>query len=673
MKKLRISLSAKIRWGFLIILFPTLITFLMGYKSNKEHLERLAFDDLTIIADSYEGQVYQFLEMSKRRVQDFGSDGFIRDQLQKISRDKKISPGPLNDHLLRNKLSLDKTIHAIYIISMDGRIVASSDSSSIGRDVSGEPLFVNGKEKLTANESSIEVTGSPSLAVSGPIMDRVTGKTIGVLVNSILLTELKKVLSGELYKDLGAISSGIEKKMKMDVYLVNKEKSMFSESRFLKDPISNPAIDTPLVDACLKSNEEGAGFYKNYRGIEVAGAVMCMPSIKWALVVEMPNAEILGPVRMMERHAIVVGAIIIGLIGMFSSFFYRWIVRPVETVCEAAEAIARGDFKKRVAIRTGDEIEKLADSINNMALGIEGAITNLEGMVQQRTEELEAANVEMIASNEELQASHSQMEATTADLEEANQGLAEANDELKGLNRLKTYFLQTISHELRSPLSPILGYLELMRDGGVGELTSEQKEVVAEMHICTRSMQLLVDELLEVASIQAGNILLEFKEVDLSQVLQHAVKEERKYADEISTEIEVKVPADPVLLVGDSKSLSCIFTHLLRNAVKFSREKGKVEVEVKVMDNGVEVTVSDRGIGIPQDKLDKIFDVFYQVDSSPTRRFEGVGLGLYLVKKLTDLHKGTIRVKSKEGEGTAFSVFIPSGLKKRDATEAFYD
>ncbi|MEK7850241.1 MAG: ATP-binding protein, partial [Deltaproteobacteria bacterium] len=357
-------------------------------------------------------------------------------------------------------------------------------------------------------------------------------------------------------------------------------------------------------------------------------------------------------------------------ISLFIAFYIRrGIIKPLNAVFETTEAIAGGDFKRRLNIRTGDEIETLADSINNMALVIEGAITNLEGLVQQRTEEMVAANEEMIASNEELQASYGQLEVTTHELEDLNQRFAEANEELKGLERLKTDFLHTISHELRSPLSPILGYLEIMKDGGVGELTSKQKEVVAEMHICGKNMQLLIDELLEVASIQSGAIMLELKEVDLYPILLHAVKEVREYAEEVSTEIELSVPEDPLLLVGDRKSLLGIFTHLLRNAVKFSQEKGKVEVEVKVKVNGVEVTVSDKGIGIPKDRLDKIFDVFYQVDSSRARRYEGVGLGLYLVKKLTDLHHGSIRVESKEGEGTSFSVFIPKGLNSGTGVE----
>ncbi len=343
-------------------------------------------------------------------------------------------------------------------------------------------------------------------------------------------------------------------------------------------------------------------------------------------------------------------------------YIRKGIIRPLSTLKNAAKEMEKGNFKIRVDVRGDDDIKFLADTMNEMALGIEGAITNLEDLVQQRTAEIRA-------SSDELQASYSQLEATSADLREVSQGLAKANDELKGLDRLKNDFLHTISHELRSPLSPILGYLEIMRDGGLGDLTSKQKEVVGEMHLCGRNMQMIVDELLEVASIQAGNISLEFEEVDLYPVLLNAVKDVRKYAEEISMEIDARIPEDTVLLLADRKSLLGIFIHLLRNAVKFSQHGGKVIIEAIPRDNGVEVTVSDKGIGIPKDKLDKIFDVFYQVDSSAVRRYEGVGLGLYLVKKLTALHKGTISVKSREGEGTAFSVFIPKGLSDKGVLE----
>lgn len=356
---------------------------------------------------------------------------------------------------------------------------------------------------------------------------------------------------------------------------------------------------------------------------------------------------------------IMLGLGAIGIVGIMLSLSLRiGVIRHVEKMAQAAQGFAGGDFTHRLRVSSKDEIGSLASSMNDMAEQLHTLYSGLERQVKIRTEELQSANEELAVSNEDLQASYAELEATTTELEEANHRLADVNEELKGIDRLKTNFLQTISHELRSPLSPILGYLDLMKEGKAGELTPKQKNMVGEMQTCGRNMLLLVDEMLEVVSIEAGNMLLNIEDLDLHLILQQSLKDIRRYADEKKIEMATRIPSDPLWLTGDVRRLTDIFTHILRNAVKFNNQGGKITVEVLNRDNGVEVTVSDTGIGIPREKLDKIFGLFYQVDSSPIRYYEGVGLGLYLVKRLVDLHGGTITVESEEGVGTRFSISI---------------
>ena len=350
----------------------------------------------------------------------------------------------------------------------------------------------------------------------------------------------------------------------------------------------------------------------------------------------------------------------IGIVGLILSLSLRiGVIRHVEKMAQAAQEFAGGDLTHRLKVSSKDEIGLLANSMNDMAEQLHTLYSGLERQVEMKTEELQAAYEELTVSNEDLQASYTEVEATTAELEEANHRLADVNEELKGIDRLKTNFLQTISHEMRSPLSPILGYLDLMKEGKAGELTPKQKNMVGEMQACGRNMQLLVDEMLEVVSIEAGNLVLSFEELDLRLILEKSVNEIRRYADEKKIDMVITIPSGPLWLMGDVRRLTDIFTHLLRNAVKFNRQAGKITVEALNRDNDVEVIVSDTGIGIPSEKLDQIFGLFYQVDSSSTRYHEGVGLGLYLVKRLVDLHSGAITVESKEGVGTRFSIFIP--------------
>ena len=130
---MKLSLLQKAMLAIIGILFPILITFLITYRLNKEHVQETILAGITAIADGYEGQIYQFLERSKGRALDFSSDGFIRDQLMKINQGQKSAVEPLNQHLIKNKMPLDKTIQAIYIISINNRVASSTDPYSIGK------------------------------------------------------------------------------------------------------------------------------------------------------------------------------------------------------------------------------------------------------------------------------------------------------------------------------------------------------------------------------------------------------------------------------------------------------------------------------------------------------------------------------------------------------------
>lgn len=428
---------------------------------------------------------------------------------------------------------------------------------------------------------------------------------------------------------------------------------------------------SPLTEGCFTEGniarvEKGESLFKDFQGRKKGfacggfplndvegrpvGAVLTMIDIR----------DQIAMARKSDLNIVIVFSLLFILGTVLLSLSIKgMITSPIERLAEAAKVIADGDMSHRMEVGTGDEIGKLAGIMNDMAARLQIAHSSLESQVEIRTEELRGANEELILANEELQSACSQSEILTAELEESSESLSRANDDLKGMDRLKTEFLQTISHELRSPLTPVLGYLEMLRDGDAGELDPKQKEIVEEMHVCGKNMQLLVDELVEAASIQAGKLYLEFEEVDICQVLRGSINGIRKYADTNRTELEVRIPYCPMPVEGDRRRLMEIFTHIIRNAVKFNHEGGKVLVTASATDKGTEVAVSDTGIGIPKERLERIFETFYQAESSPTKRYEGVGLGLYLVKRLVDVHNGKITVKSEVGVGTTFSVFIP--------------
>ncbi|MDO8744702.1 MAG: cache domain-containing protein, partial [Candidatus Brocadiaceae bacterium] len=253
MRKFKLSLKEKAFIGVVAILIPILVTFVLIYSKNKVYVKNRVLDTLTVIAEAYEGQVYQFLEKAKIRAQDFASDGFIRTHLQKAIHGNTSTSNKLNKHLVKNKLSLDKTINTINILSLEGRVVASTNNAEMGRDLSKEACFEEGKKAVTIVENRAGHRGLPEITISTPILTKETGRPIGVMVNYILISELDKLLMGGYVKELGAISQGKGKGIwkTLEIYLINRDKLMITKSLFVKDAILKQIVDTLPVNLCL--------------------------------------------------------------------------------------------------------------------------------------------------------------------------------------------------------------------------------------------------------------------------------------------------------------------------------------------------------------------------------------------------------------------------------------
>ena len=299
MNKLKWSLTRKALMGIVIIFLPVLITFGLVYNHNRVYLKNRTLDTLTVIAEAYEGQVYQFLEKAKMRAQDFASDGFIRTQIQKILRGNTSAMNKLNKHLVKNKLALEKTINTINVLSLEGRVIASTNSAEIGSDYSSETIFQKGKETVTMVEKCFGHCEFTEIAISAPILNKDTGRLIGVIVNYIPIAGLDTIVTGKYSHDLGAVSWGKGKGnwKTLEIYLVNRDKRMVTKSIFVKDAVGKQVVDTLPINEGLTSNKGINGFYRGCRGVEVAGASMYIPSMKWVLLVEIDKNEVLLPVK----------------------------------------------------------------------------------------------------------------------------------------------------------------------------------------------------------------------------------------------------------------------------------------------------------------------------------------------------------------------------------------
>lgn len=230
--------------------------------------------------------------------------------------------------------------------------------------------------------------------------------------------------------------------------------------------------------------------------------------------------------------------------------------------------------------------------------------------------------------------------------------------ELSEANRRKTEFLATLGHELRNPLAPIRTGLEAMKM--IGDDPEALGEIRNTMERQVQQMVRLIDDLLDISRITQDKMELRICRVVLQDVIQSAVEATKPFIDEAGHELTVTVPEQAIYLDGDPNRLAQVFSNLLNNSAKYTAEGGQIWFTVEQQDNHVVVTVKDNGLGIPADMLDGIFEMFTQIDRPLEKGYTGLGIGLTLVKRLVDMHNGSIEVRSDgPDKGSEFSVRLP--------------
>ncbi|MFH1783286.1 MAG: GAF domain-containing sensor histidine kinase [bacterium] len=229
-------------------------------------------------------------------------------------------------------------------------------------------------------------------------------------------------------------------------------------------------------------------------------------------------------------------------------------------------------------------------------------------------------------------------------------------EDLQQLARVKSEFMSIISHELRTPLMIIIGALELLRD--VDNLDEQKREEFISIvsRECDKFGRLITD-LLTVADLESGEMKLDRKILDIGKIAADVIKKEN--IDTKQFTLHIKTPPDAVLVSIDEEKISHVFKHLIENAVKFSTSGGNITFSIEEKEKEIECSISDTGIGIECEHCEQIFDRFFQVDSSDTRKAGGTGTGLYLAKQIVQAHGGSISVHSTPGKGTTFTLRLP--------------
>ncbi|MCG2583683.1 hybrid sensor histidine kinase/response regulator [Massilia sp. TS11] len=300
-----------------------------------------------------------------------------------------------------------------------------------------------------------------------------------------------------------------------------------------------------------------------------------------------------------------------------------------------------------------------------IALAMGGQEYRIEAAPQQILDLLISTYEQAVQVNSELQTRERQvldlnmrLAQHAAELEATNREIAVKNMELAEASRMKSAFIANMSHELRTPLNAIIGFTGALLMKLPGPLTGEQEKQLNTIRASARHLLSLINDILDVAKIEAGKMSLHPEPVHCQPLLMEAVESLRPLAAQKGLALELDLPPDPVTVQTDRRALTQIVLNLVGNGLKFT-EQGRVRVQLAPPGPGLCLAISDTGQGIAAADQARLFQAFSQVDGSTTRHAEGAGLGLYLCQQLAQLLGGQITLDSALGQGSTFTLRLP--------------
>ena len=342
--------------------------------------------------------------------------------------------------------------------------------------------------------------------------------------------------------------------------------------------------------------------------------------LDWLIVVVVPEADFMEQIHASNRTTMLLCLAALAMATVLGIFTSRWIIKPILKLKDAAIALSEGQFDKNVKLDRSDELGVLATAFNSMAAQLQASFTALETK----------------------------------------------NTELQRLDKLKDEFLANTSHELRTPLNGIIGIAESLIEGATGQLPEPTIFNLALISSSGKRLSSLINDILDFSQLKHKTIVLQIKPVGMREIVSVVLTLSQPLVGKKKLQLINSVAPDLPTIAADENRLQQILYNLIGNAIKFT-ESGTVEISAELVTGNAQsppnsqlaITVSDTGIGIGEDKLERIFESFEQGDGSTAREYGGTGLGLTVAQQLVELHGGKIWVSSTVGVGSKFTFTLP--------------
>ncbi|MFQ6083910.1 MAG: two-component system histidine kinase PnpS [Candidatus Aminicenantia bacterium] len=425
--------------------------------------------------------------------------------------------------------------------------------------------------------------------------------------------------------------------------------------------------------------------------------------------------------KMANIYKIIIYSLLIGgLISLaLGALVGRYFSSPLSEMKSFAQKIIQGDLNQKIRIKSKDEIGQLAESLNEMSDQLEKKIeaiiedknkmeailssmregvividknenivllnSSLARMLELRSEKFMGRPFWEIIPNNEINSFLKQalekknslsgqvsilkpktrnIQIQTAPITDRQGrllglvGVFHDITELKKLEKARSEFMANVSHELKTPITSIIGFVETLRNGAINDL-KKRDEFLDIIYSHSQRLINLVNDILSLSRIESREIKMNLQPVSVKEIIENIRTLYRDKIESKKQSFQMNIPSELSPVLADPERIAQAFSNLIDNAIKFTPEKGKIMVKAQEIDNFIRIDVSDTGIGIAEEHLPRIFERFYRVDKARSREMGGTGLGLAIVKHIVQAHQGKTTVKSQPEKGSTFSVFLP--------------
>lgn len=649
------SIRTKLIVSFLVVaLIPLLLLAFINKQTTEKALTDNAKQSLSAAAIETANRIDGFIDGNLNAVRVEAILPGLAAYLNLPSKQREGSPEErlATETLIRLSRKDMLNILSYALLDLKGRNVLDTNTPDVGRDESGQDYFRKPLQTQLSFASNIKrsptIPDLVTLFFSSPVRNA-RGKILGILrvtynatvVQQLVARQTERagaksfaILLDEHYIHL-AHSTSPKLLFKSIVPLSpNLVTQLQREGRLLKSPTKELA--TNLSDLKQALDNKQSSLIARLPVTDNQANLIAIARLQyktWSVVFAQPLAVALAPVEKQIHDTLILFALIAGVVTIIAFTIGQLLTKPLIYLTQIVSQFTAGDLDIRVKIRSKDEIGQLAGSFNNMAEQLKESFATLE----------------------------------------------KQNEDLKRLDQLKNEFLANTSHELRTPLNGIIGIAESLIDGVTGELPQTTQKNIQLIISSGRRLANLVNDILDFSKLRHKNLELQLKPVDLHAITNLVLTLSQPLAKNKSLQLINAIPEDLPPAEADENRLQQILYNLVGNAIKFTAA-GRVEVSAELVrshrssamgseqllmnNDQLAITISDTGIGIGEDKFERIFESFEQVEGSTAREYGGTGLGLAVTKQLVELHGGKISVKSQLEKGSQFTFTLPVSLGK---------